>query len=225
MEKAGKPEVYTLWQKPKTDRHLQSLLKNNRIMTVLQSESGSDFGLVGFREGKGARYLAFPKSLKRFRGQRIWESNGISFKSNGMSESIIDGSASARIERWTKISRAIRGILLMPEVTIEGQRRLKAGRVLVHRRGRAWFAGHALSCRRRRRNDWPDRQRCRRYLEFAATTTSRDERHRPQKTGIGARPFARCESARGCRFARRKVSRGQRDGRSRAIRRGRRWIG
>jgi hypothetical protein len=71
VEKAGKPEVYTLWQKPKTDRHLQSLLKNNRIMTVLQSESGSDFGLVGFREEKGARYLAFPKPLKRFIDRRV----------------------------------------------------------------------------------------------------------------------------------------------------------
>ena len=71
VEKAGKPDVYTLWQKPKTDRHLQSLLKNNRIMTVLQSESGSDFGLVGFREEKGARYLAFPKSLKRFIDRRV----------------------------------------------------------------------------------------------------------------------------------------------------------
>ena len=77
VEKAGKPEVYTLWQKPKTDRHLQSLLKNNRIMTVLQGESGSDFGLVGFREEKGARYLAFSKPLKRFIDRRVigikWE--------------------------------------------------------------------------------------------------------------------------------------------------------
>lgn len=71
VEKAGKPDVYTLWQRPKTDRHLQSLLKNNRIMTVLQSESGSDFGLVGFRETKGARYLAFPKSLKRYADRRV----------------------------------------------------------------------------------------------------------------------------------------------------------
>jgi hypothetical protein len=77
LEKSGQPEVYTLWQKPKADRHLQSLLKNNRVMTVLQSEAGSDFGLVGFRETKGARYLAFPKSLKRFTDRRVvginWE--------------------------------------------------------------------------------------------------------------------------------------------------------
>jgi hypothetical protein len=71
VEKAGKPEVYTLWQKPKADKHFQSLLKNNRVTTILQSEGGSDFGLVGFREEKGARYLVFPKPLKRFIDRRI----------------------------------------------------------------------------------------------------------------------------------------------------------
>jgi hypothetical protein len=71
IEKCGKPEVYTLWQKPKTDRHFQSLLKNNRVMTIRASESGTDFGVVGFTEKKAARYLAFPKSLRRFEGERI----------------------------------------------------------------------------------------------------------------------------------------------------------
>jgi len=27
IEKCGKPEVYTLWQKPSADRHLQSQIK------------------------------------------------------------------------------------------------------------------------------------------------------------------------------------------------------
>ena len=71
VEKCGRPAVYTLWQKPKADRHFQSLLKNNRVMTIRTSESGTDFGEVGFKEKKGARYLAFPKSLKRFEGERI----------------------------------------------------------------------------------------------------------------------------------------------------------
>ena len=102
-------------------------------------------------------------------------------------------------------------------MTIDGQRRLKAGARFVHRRGRAWFAGRALSCRSRRRHDWPDRQRCRRYLESAATTAARDERCRPQETGIGARPFARCESARGCCSARRQFCARQRDDDRRAI--------
>jgi hypothetical protein len=71
IEKCGQPEVHTLWQKPKADRHFQSLLKNNRVMTVRQTESGTDFGEVGFQQKPGARFLAFPKSLKRFEGNRI----------------------------------------------------------------------------------------------------------------------------------------------------------
>jgi len=71
VDKAGKPEVYTLWQKPAADRHFQSLNKNNRVMTIQKSESGTDFGSVGFKERKGASYLVFPKSLKRFADKRI----------------------------------------------------------------------------------------------------------------------------------------------------------
>jgi len=71
VEKCGRPEIYTLWQKPKADRHFQSLLKNNRVMTVRPMESGTDFGEVGFHLKNGARFLAFPKSLKRFEGDRI----------------------------------------------------------------------------------------------------------------------------------------------------------
>jgi len=77
VEGCGKPQVYTLWQKPSTDRHLQSQLKNNRVMTILKSESGTDFGIIGLNESKDARYLIFPKSLKRFANKRIvgidWE--------------------------------------------------------------------------------------------------------------------------------------------------------
>ena len=71
VDAAGKPEVYTLWQKPAQDRHLQSEIKNNRVMTILKSEAGSEFGMVGFKEKKGASYLVFPKSLKRFENRRI----------------------------------------------------------------------------------------------------------------------------------------------------------
>jgi len=77
VEKAGKPEVYTLWQKPSADRHLQSHIKKNRVMTIQKSEAGTEFGIVGFKERKGASYLIFPKSLKRFENKRIvgikWE--------------------------------------------------------------------------------------------------------------------------------------------------------
>ena len=68
---AGRPEVYMLWQKPRQDRHLQSEIKNNRVMTIQKSEAGSEFGMVGFKEKKGASYLIFPKSLKRFENKRI----------------------------------------------------------------------------------------------------------------------------------------------------------
>ena len=71
IEKCGNPQVYTLWQKPSADRHLQSQIKSNRVMTVQKSESGTDFGIVGFKERKGATYLVFPKSLKRFADKRI----------------------------------------------------------------------------------------------------------------------------------------------------------
>jgi hypothetical protein len=71
VEKCGKPQVHTLWQKPAADRHLQAQIRKNRAMTILKSESGTDFGMVGFKERKGATYLVFPKSLKRFADKRI----------------------------------------------------------------------------------------------------------------------------------------------------------
>jgi hypothetical protein len=71
VEKSGEPNVYTLWQKPSADRHLQAQIKNNRVMTILKSKSGTDFGIAGFKERKDARYLIFPKSLNRFIDKRI----------------------------------------------------------------------------------------------------------------------------------------------------------
>jgi hypothetical protein len=71
VEESGQPNVYTLWEKPAADRRLQAQLKNNRVMTVQKSESGTDFGIIGFKERKGARYLVFPKSLKQFADKRV----------------------------------------------------------------------------------------------------------------------------------------------------------
>jgi hypothetical protein len=71
IEMCGKPQVYTLWQKPSADRHLQAEIKKTRVMTILKSESGTDFGIVGFKESREARHLIFPKSLKRFAEKRI----------------------------------------------------------------------------------------------------------------------------------------------------------
>ena len=77
VEACGAPQVHTLWQAPKKDRHLQTQIRQERIMTIQRSESGAEFGCVGFVERPGAMYLEFPKSLKRFADQRIvgikWE--------------------------------------------------------------------------------------------------------------------------------------------------------
>jgi hypothetical protein len=77
VEKCGAPAVYTLWQAPRADRHFQSLIKNHRVMTITQNENGTDLGIADFCERKGARYLEFPKSLKRFADKRVvginWE--------------------------------------------------------------------------------------------------------------------------------------------------------
>ena len=40
-------------------------------MTILKSESGTDFGMVGFNERKGTTYLVFLNSLKWFADKRI----------------------------------------------------------------------------------------------------------------------------------------------------------
>ncbi len=71
VEKCGRPQVYTLWQKPAADHHLQAQIRNSRVMTIQKSESGTDFGVVDFKGRKGATYLVFPKSLKRFADKRI----------------------------------------------------------------------------------------------------------------------------------------------------------
>jgi hypothetical protein len=71
IENCGKPQIYTVWQKPSADRHLQAQIKKNRVMTILKSESGTDLGIVSFKESRKARYLIFPKSLKRFVEKRI----------------------------------------------------------------------------------------------------------------------------------------------------------
>ncbi|HEX4667914.1 MAG TPA: hypothetical protein VH207_15085 [Chthoniobacterales bacterium] len=71
VDECGRPQVYTPWLAPKKDGRLQKQIRQARIMTILGSESGTEFGSVGFIERKGALYLEFPKSLKRFADERI----------------------------------------------------------------------------------------------------------------------------------------------------------
>jgi len=40
-------------------------------MTIQRTNSGTEFGIVGFKQTKDARYLVFPKSLKRFENRRV----------------------------------------------------------------------------------------------------------------------------------------------------------
>ncbi len=67
----GTPAVHTPWRKPRQDPAFQALLRQEKVMTILVGEKGTDFGLVGLKEEKGARYLVFPKSLKSLRDRRI----------------------------------------------------------------------------------------------------------------------------------------------------------
>jgi hypothetical protein len=71
VRECGKPQVYILWQKPAADRHFQGQMKKNRVVTILKTETGTEFGIVGLKESKGARYLIFQKSLKEFEQKRI----------------------------------------------------------------------------------------------------------------------------------------------------------
>ncbi len=71
VDTSGQPEIHTLWLKPNADRPFQAMLKNNRVMTIRASQTGTEFGVVGFHKDKTARYLTFPRSVKRFEGQRI----------------------------------------------------------------------------------------------------------------------------------------------------------
>ena len=73
VQKAGKPELLTLWEEPQKDPTLRKAVKENRLLTVKQENVGTkkDFGMVGFEEESPASYLVFPKSLKEFSGKRI----------------------------------------------------------------------------------------------------------------------------------------------------------
>jgi hypothetical protein len=71
VEKCGQPEPYILWRKPDDDPRLKTLIASHHVLTVRQVNGGAPFGEVGLHPGKGASYLVFPKSLRRFEGKRI----------------------------------------------------------------------------------------------------------------------------------------------------------
>jgi hypothetical protein len=71
VEKSGAPELYTHRMKPVADRRYHTLYKAHKVMTIQTSDAGTEFGIAEYCERKGARYLSFPKSLKRFEQRRI----------------------------------------------------------------------------------------------------------------------------------------------------------
>lgn len=73
VAKAGQPEIVTLWQEPKKNPAFQRAQRENRVMSVHQSVTGTkkDFGEVGYLTGANISYLVFPKSLKAFADRRI----------------------------------------------------------------------------------------------------------------------------------------------------------
>jgi hypothetical protein len=70
---SGQPEPYTLWSAPEKDRPFQTALKQHRVMTVHQANTGSkaDYGEVGFDAAEHGSLLLFPKTLKPFEGQKV----------------------------------------------------------------------------------------------------------------------------------------------------------
>lgn len=70
---SGKPQLHTLWGPPEKDPEFQRAIKAGRVLTIHQENVGSkkDYGVVGFSKDGPAQYLVFPRSLKRFEGQRV----------------------------------------------------------------------------------------------------------------------------------------------------------
>ena len=73
VQSAGAPTVHHLWLAPGQDKALQKALKEQRVLTVHQDVRGTrkDFGTVGLVQEPEAQFLVFPKSLRRFAGQRV----------------------------------------------------------------------------------------------------------------------------------------------------------
>jgi len=67
IQTAGKPEVVTLWEKPKSSSAFMEAVNENRVVTVVQNPTGNkkDFGTTGFHQEKFATYLVFPKRIPK----------------------------------------------------------------------------------------------------------------------------------------------------------------
>lgn len=94
----GKPEVFLLLNKDDPD--FQKALKANRVMSLLgQSEGKTDYGEVGYDEKKRPQLLVFPKSLKRFEGDRV-----VGIKYDEFSE--VDYAPATKTKTAAKVNKA-----------------------------------------------------------------------------------------------------------------------
>lgn len=71
LEACGKPDIHLLLIDPAKDKTLQAAIKSDRVMTIHQESGSTDYGIVGFEQGRSRQFLVFPKSLKAFDGHRI----------------------------------------------------------------------------------------------------------------------------------------------------------
>jgi hypothetical protein len=71
VEACGKPDIHLLLIDPAKDKTLQAAIKSDRVMTLFQQSGGTDYGIVGFEQGRSRQFLIFPKPLKPFLGERI----------------------------------------------------------------------------------------------------------------------------------------------------------
>ncbi len=65
VRNSGRPQSVTLWAEPKKIPSFRKAIKENRVLTLVQSPGtkAKDFGRIGFHEQPHASYLIFPRKL------------------------------------------------------------------------------------------------------------------------------------------------------------------
>jgi hypothetical protein len=63
VRNSGRPQVVTLWTEPEKNPALRTAIKQNRVLTVIQTPGERDYGLIGFHLQPGVAYLVFPRPL------------------------------------------------------------------------------------------------------------------------------------------------------------------
>ncbi|MBV9273781.1 MAG: hypothetical protein JO333_07790 [Verrucomicrobia bacterium] len=91
LEACGKPEIHLLLIDPRKDKTLQAAIRSQRVMTLYQGGGRTDYGAVGFEEGRSRQYFIFPKSLRAFEDDQIV---GIKYDLLGAESEAADKSAS-----------------------------------------------------------------------------------------------------------------------------------